>query len=85
LGGWRNTPTALLLRMARYPLHKGPDGPHGRSGRVQEILPAPGFDPQTVRSVASRYTDYAISAHNVITLGNKLLQIKYLGDTSTII
>ena len=71
--------------MARYPLHKGRGGSHGRSGGVQEILPTPGFDPQTVRSVASRYTDYAISAHNVITLGNKLLQIKYLDDTSTII
>jgi hypothetical protein len=35
---------------------------HGRSGRMQKILPPPGFDPRTVQPVASRYTDYAILA-----------------------
>jgi len=71
--------------MVRYPLYKGPSGPHGRSGRMREILLAQGFDPQTVRPVASRYSDYAISDHTVITLRSKLLQIKYLDDISTII
>ena len=28
-----------------------------------EISPPPGFDPWTVQSVASHYTDYAIPAH----------------------
>jgi hypothetical protein len=74
VGGWCHAPAALFPRMARYPLYKGPGMPHGRSGRLREILPAPGFDPQTIRSVASRYTDYTISAHTVITLGRKLLQ-----------
>jgi hypothetical protein len=29
----------------------------------REILPPPGFDPRTLRSEASRYTDYATPAH----------------------
>ena len=29
----------------------------GRSGQLQKISPPPGFDPQTVQSIASRYTD----------------------------
>jgi hypothetical protein len=39
----------------RYPL----GGPQGRSGQVRKISPLPGFDPQTVQPVASRYTGYA--------------------------
>jgi hypothetical protein len=35
-----------------------PSGGHqDQSGRVQKILPQPGFDPQTVQPIASRYTD----------------------------
>ena len=40
----------------RYALYRRP---HGRSGQVRKISPPPGFDPRTVRPVASRYTDYA--------------------------
>jgi hypothetical protein len=32
-------------------------GPQGQSGCVQKISPPPGFDPQTVQSIASHYTD----------------------------
>jgi hypothetical protein len=32
-------------------------------GSVWKISPAPGFDPSTLESVASRYTDYALPAH----------------------
>ena len=32
-------------------------GPQGRSGRVRNISPPPGFDPRTVQPVAIRYTD----------------------------
>jgi hypothetical protein len=38
-------------------------GPQGRSGRVRKFSPPPGFDPRTVQTVASRYTDCAVSAH----------------------
>ena len=33
--------------------------------RCEKISPPPGFDPRTAQPVASRCTDYAISAHNV--------------------
>jgi hypothetical protein len=43
----------------RYPLYRRLGGLQGRSGQVRKISPPPGFDPRTVRPVASRYTDYA--------------------------
>jgi hypothetical protein len=42
-----------------YPLYRRLGGPQSRSGQVQKIFPALGFDPQIVQPVASRYTDYA--------------------------
>jgi hypothetical protein len=47
----------------RNPLYRRLGGPQGRSGQVRTIQPPPGFDPRTVQSVASRYTDWAIEAH----------------------
>ena len=41
----------------RYPLYRRLGGPQGRSGQVRKISPPPGFDPQTIQLVASRYTD----------------------------
>jgi hypothetical protein len=38
-------------------------GPKNQSGRVQKISPPPGFDPRTVRAVASHYTDEPIAAY----------------------
>ena len=58
--GQRHAPAALHPGKSRYPLYRRLGGPHGRSGRVQKISPPLGFDPQTVQSVASRYTDWAI-------------------------
>ena len=43
----------------RYPLYRKLGGPQGWSGQVRKISPPPGFDPQTVQPVGSRYTDYA--------------------------
>ena len=63
VGGQRHAPAALLPGKTRYPLYRRLGGPQGRSGRVQKILPIPGFDPRTVQHVASRYTDWAIPAH----------------------
>jgi hypothetical protein len=42
----------------RYPLYRSPGGPQGGSGQVRKISPPPGFDPRTVKPVASRYTVY---------------------------
>ena len=36
-------------------------GAQSRSGQVRKFSPPPGFDPQTVEPVASRYTDWATS------------------------
>ena len=54
------TPQPLLTPgKRRYPLYWRLGGPQGRSGQVRKILSPPGFDPQNIQPVASRYTDYA--------------------------
>ena len=63
VGGQRHAPDVLPPVKTRYPLYRRLGGPQGRSGRVREISPPPGFDPRTVQPVASRYTDCAIPAH----------------------
>jgi hypothetical protein len=57
LGGQCHAPTALLPGKTRFPLYRRLGGPQGRSERVRKISPPPGFDPQTVQPVASRYTN----------------------------
>jgi len=49
----------------RYSLYRSLGGPQGRSERVRKISTPPGLDARTVQPVASRYTDWAISAHNL--------------------
>jgi hypothetical protein len=49
---------------ALYPLYRRLGEPQGRSGWVRIISPPPRFDTRTVHPVASRYTDWAIPAHN---------------------
>jgi hypothetical protein len=63
MGEQRQAPAALPPGKTRYPLYRRPGGPQGQSGNVRKISPPPGFDPRTVQSVASRYTDCAIPAH----------------------
>jgi hypothetical protein len=50
----------LLPGKTRYQFYRRLGGPQGRSENVRKISPPPGFDPQTVQPVASRYTDWAI-------------------------
>jgi hypothetical protein len=57
---------ALPAGRTRYPLYRRLGEPQGRSGHVQKISPPPGFDPRTAQSVASRYTDWSIPAHNYV-------------------
>jgi len=59
------TPRPLFTprRKTRYPLYRRLGGPRGASGQVRKISPPPGFDSRTVQPVASRYTNWAISAH----------------------
>jgi len=60
VGGQGHAPAALPPGKTRYPLYRRLGGPQSRSGRVRKISPTPGFDPQTVQPVGTRYTDYAI-------------------------
>jgi len=62
VGGQRHAPAALHPGKTRYPLYRRLCGPQGQSGQVRKFSPTPGFDPQTVHPVASRYTDWAIPA-----------------------
>ena len=61
--GHCHAPLALTPGMIQYPLYRRLGGPQGRSGRLRNIFPLPGFDPWTVQPVASRYTDCTIPAH----------------------
>jgi len=62
VGGQRHAPAVLSPGKTWDPLYRGLGGPQGWSGRVLKISSPPGFDPRTVQSVASRYTDCAIPA-----------------------
>jgi hypothetical protein len=64
-GGQRHAPAALPPGKTRYLLYRRLGGHQGRYGRVRKISPPPGFDPRTVKRVASRYTDWDIPAHSV--------------------
>ena len=66
VGGQSHAPAALPPGKTRYPLYRELGGPQGRSGRVREISPPRGFEPQTVKPVASRYTDCAIPAAKMV-------------------
>ena len=55
VGGHRHALVAL-------PPGKRLGGPQGQSGQARKISTAPGFDPRTVQSAVSRYTNCAILA-----------------------
>jgi len=60
VGGERHTPAALPPERPGTLCTRVWVDLRGRSGRVRKISPSPGFDPRTVKSVASRFTDWAI-------------------------
>ena len=65
--GW-STPRPSLFtpgKKTQCLLYRRLGGPQGQSGQVRKMSPLPGFDSRTVQPVASRYTDFAIPAHNV--------------------
>ena len=66
MGGQLQVPAALPPGKTRYPLYRRLGGPQGRSVRVRKITPPPGLDPRTVQPVASRYTDWAIPAAELL-------------------
>ena len=62
VGGQQHVLAALHPCKTLYPLYRRLDRPQDRSGRVRKFSPQPEFDPLTVQSVASRYTDWATPA-----------------------
>ena len=62
--GQRQAPAALPpVKETRSPMYRRLIGPQGRSGRVRKPSSPLGFDSCTIQTVASRYTAYAIPAH----------------------
>jgi hypothetical protein len=57
VGGQSHAPVTLPPGKTLYPLYRRLGGPQDWYGWVWKITPSPGFDPQTVQPVASRYTD----------------------------
>jgi len=58
VGGQRHAPAALPPGKTRYPLYRRLGGPHGRSGRVRNISPPPGFSIQYIRGLFRKYPDW---------------------------
>ena len=52
-----NALAALSPGKTQYPLYKRLGWPQGRSGWERKISPPLGFDPRTVKPVASLYTN----------------------------
>jgi hypothetical protein len=73
VGGHRHASAALrpwkpdirIIQEADIRIIQDTGGPQWRSRRVRNIFPAPEFDRRTVQFVASRYTDWTISAHSI--------------------
>jgi hypothetical protein len=49
----------------QYTFYTGLGRPQSRTGQMRKISHPPGFDPRTIHPAASRYTDYAIPAHEL--------------------
>ena len=77
---------ALPPGETRYPFYRILSEPHGRSGQVRKTSPQPGFDPRTVKSVASRYNVWAIPAHrySVVPVNFSVLAITLHSSVGTI-
>ena len=70
VGGQRHALATLALAKTQYPLYRRLGGPHSWSGWVWKISPPLGFDPRTVQPVASHYTDWAILAYMLHSIGD---------------
>jgi hypothetical protein len=67
-GGKLHAPPAFTLEKDTwFPLYRKQGGPQGRSGRVRNISPPPGFGPRTVQlvGVAIRFIDVGTHLQNI--------------------
>jgi hypothetical protein len=73
-GGWSTSRPGRLTPGERPGTHciGGWVGPRADMDEERKILTSPGFDPQTVQSIASRYTDCTIPAQKKWELGVSL-------------
>ena len=64
VGGWLMPPPGGFNpgKDTRYPLYRRVGGNQIRSGRLWKTSSTSGFDPRTLQSIASRYTDHTILA-----------------------
>jgi hypothetical protein len=74
---------ALPLAQTWYSLYSRMGGPQDWPGKLQKILPPPGFDPWTNQSTASCYTDYTalhytIPAHKQDSYTRQVIAFKSL-------
>ena len=62
VSGQRHAPATLPAEVTRYSMYRVGlrAGLRGRG----KSCPPPGFDPPTVKPVASRYADYVVPAHS---------------------
>jgi hypothetical protein len=65
VNGQRQIPAVLPLEKKPVPIAEGAGWAPGLIWMGSKTSPPPGFDPQTVYPVASRYTDYAIPTHKI--------------------
>jgi hypothetical protein len=68
MGGWSTPRPGRFTpgKQIQYPLYRRLCEPLDRSRQMWKISPTPTFDPRAVQPVASRYTHYAIPAHNMV-------------------
>ena len=82
VGGQCHTPATLLQGKTRYPLYRRLGESQGQSEQVGKILLPLRFDPQTIRPIASHYTDWAIPAYFNY---NPVLVILIFVNTTTVV
>jgi hypothetical protein len=68
VAGQRHAQATLPPEKTRYRSYRRMGGYQGRYGRVLKISLTPDFDPRTVQPVASRYTDWVVSARSALVL-----------------
>jgi hypothetical protein len=81
-GGWsKQLPGHFILgKETWYPSCRKLGGAQGQSGWVWKILPPPGFDLQTMQSVASCHTNHALLAHSLwsVLMGKETGNLSFL-------
>jgi hypothetical protein len=78
-GGWLRPRSCRFTpgKETQYPLYRQLGGPQGRYGRVWKISSPPLFDPRTVHTVASWYTDCVRNNWELQTTSHKRIYFDF--------